>query len=137
MLWNPQGFAGMAARMSNAIAAVILAAGKGTRMKSDLHKVLHPIAGRPMLLHLMDGLAALSPARTVVVVGDKRDQVAAALAGTGAVVAVQDPQLGTAHAALQARAALADRDGIDLVCFGTCPILGAGTVRRGSEERRV
>src|SRR3546814_15409654 len=83
-----------------------------------------------MLLHLMDGLAALSPARTVVVVGDKRDQVAAALAGTGAVVAVQDPQLGTAHAALQARAALADLDGIVLVCFGDCPMLGADTVRR-------
>src|SRR3546814_16791901 len=121
MLWNPQGFAGMAARMSNAIAAVILAAGKGTRMKSDLHKVLHPIAGRPMLLHLMDGLAALSPARTVVVVGDKRDQVAAALAGTGAVVAVQDPTLGTAHAALQARDAPAEPDGIVPVCFGDCP----------------
>jgi len=116
--------------MSNAIAAVILAAGKGTRMKSDLHKVLHPIAGRPMLLYLMDGLAALSPAATVVVVGDKREQVEAALAGTGAVVAVQEPQLGTAHAALQAKAALAGFDGIVLVCFGDCPMLAADTVRR-------
>ncbi|MBB5706174.1 bifunctional UDP-N-acetylglucosamine pyrophosphorylase/glucosamine-1-phosphate N-acetyltransferase [Sphingopyxis panaciterrulae] len=116
--------------MSNAIAAVILAAGKGTRMKSDLHKVLHPIAGRAMLLHLMDGFAALSPAATVVVVGDKREQVEAALAGTGAVVAVQEPQLGTAHAALQAKAALAGFDGIVLVCFGDCPMLTADTVRR-------
>src|SRR3546814_13210991 len=78
----------------------------------------------------MDGLAALSPARTVVVVGDKRDQVAAALAGTGAVVAVQDPQLGTAHAALQATAAPPDPDGILLVRFGHCPFLGSATVRR-------
>ena len=51
------------------IAAIILAAGKGTRMKSDLHKVLHPIAGRPMLMHLMDAVDALNPAKKVVVVG--------------------------------------------------------------------
>nr|WP_231292944.1 bifunctional UDP-N-acetylglucosamine diphosphorylase/glucosamine-1-phosphate N-acetyltransferase GlmU [Sphingopyxis sp. MC1] len=116
--------------MSNAIAAVILAAGKGTRMKSDLHKVLHPIAGRPMLMHLLGGLAGLAPAATVVVVGDKREQVEAALAGTGAVVAVQEPQLGTAHAALQAKDALAGFDGIVLVCFGDCPMLTAATVLR-------
>src|SRR3546814_8875867 len=99
-------------------------------MKSDLHKVLHPIARWPMLLHLMDGFAALSPAATVVVVGDKREQVEAALAGTGAVVAVQEPQLGTAHAALQAKAALAGFDGIVLVCFGDCPMLTPDPVRR-------
>ncbi|SBV33238.1 fused N-acetyl glucosamine-1-phosphate uridyltransferase; glucosamine-1-phosphate acetyl transferase [uncultured Sphingopyxis sp.] len=116
--------------MSNPIAAIILAAGKGTRMKSDLHKVLHPIAGRPMLLHLMASFSALPPAKTVVVVGDKRDQVEAAVAGTGALVAVQDPQLGTAHAALQAKDALAGFDGTVLVCFGDCPMLTAGTIRR-------
>jgi bifunctional UDP-N-acetylglucosamine pyrophosphorylase/glucosamine-1-phosphate N-acetyltransferase len=120
----------MARGMSNAIAAVILAAGKGTRMKSDLHKVLHPIAGRPMLMHLLGGLAGLAPAATVVVVGDKREQVEAALAGTGAVVAVQEPQLGTAHAALQAKDALTGFDGIVLVCFGDCPMLTAATVLR-------
>lgn len=120
----------MARGMSNAIAAVILAAGKGTRMKSDLHKVLHPIAGRPMLMHLLGGLAGLTPAATVVVVGDKREQVEAVLAGTGAVVAVQEPQLGTAHAALQAKDALAGFDGIVLVCFGDCPMLTAATVLR-------
>jgi len=120
----------MARDMTKQIAAIILAAGKGTRMKSDLHKVLHPIAGRPMLLHLMDSFAALAPAATVVVVGDKREQVEVALAGTGAVTAVQEPQLGTAHAALQAREALAGFDGVILVCFGDCPMLTADTVRR-------
>ena len=66
-------------------AAIILAAGKGTRMKSTLHKVLHPIAGRPMLMHLLDSLAELEIQRTVVVVGDKREQLDAALAlGHGA-----------------------------------------------------
>src|SRR3546814_1227275 len=95
----------MAARMSKAplppIAAIILAAGKGTRMKSDLHKVLHPIAGRPMLLHLMASVDALNPAKKVVVVGDKADQLEAALSGS-AELAVQDPQLGTGHAVQQA-----------------------------------
>nr|WP_184643159.1 bifunctional UDP-N-acetylglucosamine diphosphorylase/glucosamine-1-phosphate N-acetyltransferase GlmU [Sphingopyxis sp. JAI128] len=120
----------MGSRMTSPIAAIVLAAGKGTRMKSDLHKVLHPIAGRPMLLHLLGGLGQLRPAATVVVVGDKREQVEAALAGTGAVVAVQDPQLGTAHAALQAKGALAGFDGIVLVCFGDCPMLTADTILR-------
>lgn len=118
------------AGMSTPIAAIVLAAGKGTRMKSDLHKVLHPIAGRPMLLHLLGGLAGLTPAATIVVVGDKREQVEAALTGTGATVAVQEPQLGTAHAALQAKEALAGFDGIVLVCFGDCPMLSAETVLR-------
>ena len=57
------------------LAVVILAAGKGTRMKSDLHKVLHPIAGRPMLLHLMASAAELAPARQVVVAGHGREQL--------------------------------------------------------------
>lgn len=111
-------------------AAIILAAGKGTRMKSDLHKVLHPIAGHPMLLHLLDSFAELSPQRTVVVVGDKREQLDNALEGRGVTTALQEPQLGTAHAALQAKEALAGFSGNILVCFGDCPMVKADTVRR-------
>ncbi len=111
-------------------AAIILAAGKGTRMKSDLHKVLHPIAGKPMLFHLLDSLGELSLAHTVVVAGDRHDQLRSALAGHDVTVALQEPQLGTAHAALQAKAALADFDGLVLVCFGDCPMVQADTVRR-------
>lgn len=111
-------------------AAIILAAGKGTRMKSDLHKVLHPIAGHPMLLHLLDSFAELDLKRTVVVVGDKREQLDAALADRGVTTALQEPQLGTAHAALQARAALEGFSGHILVCFGDCPMVRADTVRR-------
>ena len=96
------------------IAAIILAAGKGTRMKSDLHKVLHPIAGRPMLMHLLDAVDQLAPARKVVVVGSGRDQLEAALAGS-ADLAVQDPQLGTGHAVQQAEAALAGFEGNVLI----------------------
>jgi len=110
-------------------AAIILAAGKGTRMKSDKHKVLHPIAGKPMIAHLLDNFATLSLARTVVVAGDRREQLEAALEGRGVTIALQEPQLGTAHAALMAKAALADFDGDVLVCFGDCPMVRAGTVQ--------
>ena len=72
-----------------ALATIILAAGQGTRMKSALHKVLHPIAGRPMLLHLLASVEGLSPERRVVVVGAGRDQVEAAVAGKGVDIAVQ------------------------------------------------
>ena len=114
--------------MSNSIAAIVLAAGKGTRMKSDLHKVLHPIAGRPMLLHLMASVDELSPAIKVVVVGDKADQLAAALAGS-ADLAVQDPQLGTGHAVQQGEAALAGFDGDVLILYGDVPFVPAATMQ--------
>ena len=114
--------------MSNKIAAIVLAAGKGTRMKSDLHKVLHPIAGRPMLLHLMASVDALSPAKKVVVVGDKADQLEAALGGT-AELAVQDPQLGTGHAVQQAEGALEGFDGDVLILYGDVPFVPAATMQ--------
>lgn len=112
------------------LAVIVLAAGKGTRMKSDLHKVLHPIAGHPMLLHLLGSLSELSPARQVIVAGHGREQIEAALSGSGAEVVVQDPQLGTAHAALMAADALADFTGLVLVCFGDVPFLSSATVAR-------
>ncbi|WP_447723852.1 bifunctional UDP-N-acetylglucosamine diphosphorylase/glucosamine-1-phosphate N-acetyltransferase GlmU [Sphingomonas koreensis] len=112
------------------IAAIILAAGSGTRMKSDLHKVLHPIAGRPMLLHLVDTVAGLSPAKTVVVVGARREQVEAAVAPHGAVSAHQAEQLGTGHAVMQAEDALAGFDGDVLILYGDVPLVTEETMRR-------
>ena len=112
------------------LAVIILAAGKGTRMKSDLHKVLHPIAGRAMLLHLLDTVAELTPAATIIVAGDRHDQLEAALAQTPAQIVLQAEQLGTAHAALQAKAALGAHDGLILVCFGDVPFLAANTIRQ-------
>ncbi len=111
------------------IAAIILAAGKGTRMKSDLHKVLHPIAGRPMLGHLMASVDALGGDRTVVVVGSLRAQVEAALAGT-ATIAPQEPQHGTAHAVQQAEGALAGFAGDVLILYGDTPFVAPATLRR-------
>lgn len=113
--------------MSN-IAAIILAAGKGTRMKSDLHKVLHPIAGRPMLMHLMASVDALEPAKKVVVVGDKADQLRDAL-GDSAETVVQEPQLGTGHAVQQAESVLKDFDGDVLVLYGDVPFVPTSTMQ--------
>jgi bifunctional UDP-N-acetylglucosamine pyrophosphorylase/glucosamine-1-phosphate N-acetyltransferase len=115
--------------MSRPIAAVILAAGKGTRMKSDLHKVLHPIAGRPMIEHLLESVGALGAERTVLVVGDRRGQLEAALAGRGIDFAVQEPQLGTAHAVLQARDLLAGFEGDILLLSGDVPFIRTETMR--------
>jgi bifunctional UDP-N-acetylglucosamine pyrophosphorylase/glucosamine-1-phosphate N-acetyltransferase len=116
--------------MTRPVAAIILAAGKGTRMKSDLHKVLHPIAGRPMLAHLLASVKELSPARTVVVVGDKADQVEPLVRDYGGVVALQDPQHGTGHAVQQAEGALAGFDGDVLILFGDVPFVRSETMRR-------
>lgn len=116
------------------IATIILAAGSGTRMKSDTHKVLHPIAGRPMLLHLVDTVAGLAPERTVVVVGARREQVESAVAPHGVVTAHQAEQLGTGHAVAQARDALAGFDGDVLVLYGDVPLVTSATMVRMIER---
>jgi bifunctional UDP-N-acetylglucosamine pyrophosphorylase/glucosamine-1-phosphate N-acetyltransferase len=116
------------------VAAIILAAGKGTRMKSDLHKVLHPIAGRPMLHHLLESVGALAPERVVVVTGAGREQVEAAVAPLGAATALQAEQLGTGHAVAQAEAALAGFEGAVLILYGDVPLVSAATMQRMLER---
>ena len=110
------------------IAAIILAAGKGTRMKSDLHKVLHPLAGRSMLEHLLASVEALGAERSVVVVGSGREQVEPVVAAHGGMVAVQEPQHGTAHAVLQAEQGLAGFDGDVLILYGDTPLVTTETM---------
>jgi bifunctional UDP-N-acetylglucosamine pyrophosphorylase/glucosamine-1-phosphate N-acetyltransferase len=112
------------------VAAIILAAGKGTRMKSDTHKVLHPIAGRPMLMHLLASVDALQPQRKVVVVGSGRDQLEAALKGHDTALALQEPQLGTGHAVQQAEGALSGFDGDVLILYGDVPLVPTATMQR-------
>lgn len=126
------------------VAIVILAAGQGTRMKSDLHKVLHPIAGRPMLLHLLAATEALAPERRVVVVGSGREQVEKAVAGKNVAIAVQAEQLGTGHAVAQAKEALHGFAGDVLILYGDVPLVRAETMRamidrlnRADEPRAV
>jgi bifunctional UDP-N-acetylglucosamine pyrophosphorylase/glucosamine-1-phosphate N-acetyltransferase len=111
-------------------AVIILAAGQGTRMRSDTHKVLHPIASRPLLLHLLDRVDALGAEKRVVVVGKGRDQVEAAIAGRDVSVALQAEQKGTGHAVQQAAAALSGYDGPVLILYGDTPFVEAETLRR-------
>jgi bifunctional UDP-N-acetylglucosamine pyrophosphorylase / glucosamine-1-phosphate N-acetyltransferase len=111
-------------------AVVILAAGQGTRMRSDTHKVLHPIASRPLLLHLLDGVDGLGATKRVVVVGKGRDQVQQALNGRDVTVVHQAEQKGTGHAVLQAREALEDYDGAVLILYGDTPFVHSATLRR-------
>ena len=116
--------------MSNRpFAAIILAAGQGTRMKSDLHKVLHPIAGKPMLHHLVDTVVGLGAQRIVVVVGARREQVEESLSGRDIAIAVQDQQLGTGHAVAQAHDALAGFAGDILILYGDVPMVSAATMQ--------
>ena len=110
------------------LAVIILAAGKGTRMKSDLHKVLHPIAGRPMLHHLLATVDVLAPTRKIVVVGAGRDQVQAAL-GEAGETCLQEPQLGTGHAVQQAQDKLGDFRGDVLVLYGDVPFVRSETMQ--------
>src|SRR3954463_3594745 len=111
-------------------AVVILAAGQGTRMRSDTHKVLHPIASRPLLLHLLDRVDALGADKRVVVVGKGREQVEVAIRDRDVAVALQAEQKGTGHAVRQAEAALAGYDGPVLVLYGDTPFVEAETLGR-------
>lgn len=129
--------------VSRPLAVIILAAGQGTRMKSAKHKVLHPVAGRPMLLHLIASVGELGPERQVVVVGAGREQVEQAV-GSQVAIAVQEQQLGTGHAVAQAHDALAGFAGDILILYGDVPLVRTDTMRamldrlnRGDEPRAV
>jgi bifunctional UDP-N-acetylglucosamine pyrophosphorylase/glucosamine-1-phosphate N-acetyltransferase len=111
-------------------AVVILAAGQGTRMRSDTHKVLHPIACKPLLMHLLDSVDRLGAERRVVVVGKGRDQVEVALKGRDVAIAHQAEQKGTAHAVQQANEALAGYDGAIVVLYGDTPFVEPETLKR-------
>ncbi|MEO0750853.1 MAG: bifunctional UDP-N-acetylglucosamine diphosphorylase/glucosamine-1-phosphate N-acetyltransferase GlmU [Pseudomonadota bacterium] len=120
-------------------ALILLAAGKGTRMKSDLPKVLHPIASAPMLAHAMRAGAALEPERVIVVAGHEAEAVgrAAAEVDPRAHVVVQAEQLGTAHAVAQAAPALEGFSGDAVVLYGDTPFVRPETLTRMAEARRT
>jgi bifunctional UDP-N-acetylglucosamine pyrophosphorylase/glucosamine-1-phosphate N-acetyltransferase len=125
----------MAAAMNQSkFSVVILAAGQGTRMRSDTHKVLHPIAGKPMLLHLLATVEAMGADRRVVVVGKGREQLEAALHGHGVATALQSEQKGTGHAVQMAEQALAGFDGSVLILYGDTPFVTEATLKRMLER---
>src|SRR5579864_8870804 len=108
-------------------AAIILAAGAGTRMKSQTAKVLHKVAGLPMLGHVIAGLKAAGVSRIVVVTAPGADAVQAYAKAEGCQTAVQDKQLGTGHAAAAASEALKDFDGELMIAYGDMPLMTAST----------
>lgn len=109
---------------------VVLAAGKGTRMKSELPKVLHRVAGKALIDRVLDSARALQPSSITIVVGHGAEQVRRHLDGSGLQFVVQEPQLGTGHALLQTAPVLKDRTGTVLLLSGDVPLLRADTLRR-------
>jgi bifunctional UDP-N-acetylglucosamine pyrophosphorylase/glucosamine-1-phosphate N-acetyltransferase len=114
---------------------VILAAGQGTRMKSRLPKVLHPLAGRPLLQHVVDTATRLSPTALHIVVGHGADDVRAAIDAPGAQWVEQREQLGTGHAVMQALPGVA-AGSVVLILYGDVPLTAEGTLRLLTEHAR-
>ncbi len=111
------------------LAVVILAAGKGTRMKSDLAKVLHPLAGQPLLRHVLDQVSGLEPERVILVVGYQADLVKRDFNDPAIEYVMQEQQLGTGHAVLQSEKALAEFDGDVLILCGDMPLIKSETLK--------
>ncbi|MBO0995491.1 bifunctional UDP-N-acetylglucosamine diphosphorylase/glucosamine-1-phosphate N-acetyltransferase GlmU [Bacillus sp. SD088] len=107
--------------------AVILAAGLGTRMKSKFYKVLHPVCGKPMVEHIVDNIAKLQVRKTVTVVGHGAELVQTQLKDRSEFV-IQEQQLGTAHAVMQAKELLKDKEGTTLVICGDTPLISTDTL---------
>jgi bifunctional UDP-N-acetylglucosamine pyrophosphorylase/glucosamine-1-phosphate N-acetyltransferase len=117
------------------VEAVVLAAGKGTRMRSDLAKVLHELAGRPLLDHVLAAVRGARVERTIVVVGHQADRVRERFAAPDLQFVLQEPQLGTGHAVQMAAPALTP-GGWTLVLNGDVPLLRARTLDRLLERAR-
>ena len=116
----------------NGLQVVILAAGQGKRMRSRLPKVLQPLAGRPLLAHVLGAARALSPSAICVVVGHGGEAVREALDSPDITWAEQSPQLGTGHAVMQALPSL-EPEGLVLVLYGDVPLIAPGTLRALAE----
>ena len=106
--------------------AIILAAGKGTRMKSSLYKVLHPVCGKPMVEHVIDHVSSIKASKIVTIIGHGAEKVKEVV-GSKTEYALQAEQLGTAHAVMQAKDILGDAEGTTLVICGDTPLITAET----------
>jgi len=115
---------------SKSFCTVILAAGKGTRMKTDLPKVLHEINGKPLLRYVLDTAKAAGAEKIIVVIGHQAQKVQQSFAGSECIFVLQEPQLGTGHAVLQAERELANYPGIAVILCGDVPLLKPATIKR-------
>jgi bifunctional UDP-N-acetylglucosamine pyrophosphorylase/glucosamine-1-phosphate N-acetyltransferase len=118
------------------VTAVLLAAGQGTRMKSSLPKVLHPLCGKPMLWHVLEALKSAATEKPVVVIGHGADEVKKYL-GDSADCVLQEPQLGTGHAAMQAESLLKGKTDYVIVTYADMPLLRGETFQRLVETQRL
>lgn len=120
------------------LAVIVLAAGKGTRMESDLPKVLHILRGKPLVAHVLDAAQILEPSRLICVVGHRAELVETEVGRSHSQVEFvnQGEMLGTGHAVLQTQKALADFDGEILVTCGDAPLLTSATLADLVEKRR-
>jgi bifunctional UDP-N-acetylglucosamine pyrophosphorylase/glucosamine-1-phosphate N-acetyltransferase len=118
------------------ITAVLLAAGQGTRMKSNLPKVLHPLCGKPMLWHVLEALREVTTEPPVVVVGHGAEAVTKYL-GLSARTVLQEPQLGTGHAAMQAESLLSGNTDLVIVTYADMPLLRGETFKQLVDTQRL
>ncbi len=116
------------------LAVVVLAAGKGTRMKSDLPKCMHQVAHRPIVLLGVDEVRELEPEKILCVVGPDQPSLKQAVESEGMITVIQENRLGTAHAVLQAYEELKDFNGIILVTYGDTPLVSAESLRELTES---
>ncbi len=121
------------------VSVIILAAGRGTRMKSEVPKVMHHLGGRPIIEHVLSVASQLAPSRSVVVVGPEMESVAVAVNSHvgGARTVEQSERLGTGHAVLMAREQLSEHQGDILVLYADTPLIEPGTLRRLLDARRA
>ena len=118
------------------LAAVILAAGKGTRMNSDMAKVLHPVCGKPMVFFPLAAARALGAEKIILVIGHQANQVKSVIGSDRVFYAYQQEQMGTGHAVLQAREQLHDFQGTVLILCGDVPLLKPSTLLAFLDEHR-
>ncbi len=117
------------------VTAVLLAAGQGTRMKSNLPKVLHPVAGKPMIWHALEAISQSTTEKPIVVVGHGADEVIKYL-GDSAQSVLQEPQLGTGHAVMQAESLLKGKTDLVVVCYSDMPLLRGETLQKLVETQK-
>jgi bifunctional UDP-N-acetylglucosamine pyrophosphorylase/glucosamine-1-phosphate N-acetyltransferase len=117
------------------VTAILLAAGQGTRMKSDLPKVLHPVAGKPMIWYALNAIQESTTEKAVVVVGHGAEAVTNYL-GDSAQTVLQEPQLGTGHAVMQAESALKGKTDLVVVCYSDMPLLRGETLKKLVETQK-
>src|SRR5687767_9211957 len=117
------------------VTTVLLAAGQGTRMKSDVPKVLHPLCGKPMLWHVLEALKSATTEKPIVIVGHGAEEVKNYV-GDSVECILQEPQLGTAHAAMQAESLLRGKTDLVIVTYADMPLLRGETFQRLVETQR-